>query len=671
MASVQPIKARNPIKVASNALWRWMTPTRASDKAAPFAPYAPLKGVLPKGMGMAMDSEIDTLYSFANTAVGYEAVQFLGYPYLAELAQKTEFRKMSEVIAEEMTRKWGRVLAKGDKDKSSVIDAIEDELDRLNVREQFRKCMEMDCIFGRGQMYYDFGDYHQQHVLKTPLIVSPYTIGIKTLKAIRTIDPTWTAPNNYNSSDPLHPHFMRPQSWFVMGKEVHASRVMTVVSREVPDLLKAAYNFGGVSLYQMAIPYIDNWRRTQRSVSDLLHSFTVFVLSTNLAGVLQGESGEAEMARLNMFNFARDNRGLMVIDQETEALTNISVPLGGLDALQNQALEQLSVVSSIPLVKLLGVSPGGLNASSDGEIRVFYDKIAATQRRCFGHHMENILQVVQLSLFGVVDPDIRFEFNPLWELDEAAKAAMAKVQADTDIAYLDAGVIDSNEARSVLANDDTGRYSSVDLTGAAPPGPIDPDLMEALKPDPVTGLPVQPPDTGGDGGGGGQVNVANVSLNGAQVSSMMEIATSVSQGLITYPAGLAMLTTAFPLSMTQAQAILGTGPVSSTANATLNQAASAQAGTQAAINAPPEQGGAVQPQAPAASPAQTAQAGHHASTPNTGTPTAKSIENAGKREESSMGLGDANVPPGSRTVRMPAGDPLTWYDDGGESRSDG
>ncbi|WP_241502645.1 anti-CBASS protein Acb1 family protein [Bombella intestini] len=42
------------------------------------------------------------------------------------------------------------------------------------------------------------------------------------------------------------------------------------------------------------------------------------------------------------------------------------------------------------LVKLFGITPNGLNASSEGEIRVFYDEIAAFQ--------ENNLQLVQLPL---------------------------------------------------------------------------------------------------------------------------------------------------------------------------------------------------------------------------------------------------------------------------------
>ena len=40
-------------------------------------------------------------------------------------------------------------------------------------------------------------------------------------------------------------------------------------------------------------------------------------------------------------------------------------------------------VSGQPLVKFTGITPNGLNASSDGEIRVFYDDIHAEQEAVF------------------------------------------------------------------------------------------------------------------------------------------------------------------------------------------------------------------------------------------------------------------------------------------------
>lgn len=100
----------------------------------------------------------------------------------------------------------------------------------------------------------------------------------------------------------------------------------------------------------------------------------------------------------------------------------------------------LSRLSSIPLVKLLGITPNGLNASSDGEIRVFYDSIHAMQENLFRVPLKTVLDVIQLNEFGEIDPDIDFEFLPLYELTEAEKVFLQLIR-HVDVVHVGLGQI--------------------------------------------------------------------------------------------------------------------------------------------------------------------------------------------------------------------------------------
>src|SRR6202040_614929 len=126
----------------------------------------------------------------------------------------------------------------------------------------------------------------------------------------------WTYPNAYNATDPLRDDWYKPSMWFAMGKQIHASRLLTFIGREVPDLLKPAYSFGGLSLSQMLRRYIKKWYRDQDSVSDLIHSFSVSGILTDLVGALQAD-GAGLNKRVQLYNNLRDNRGLMVLNKET------------------------------------------------------------------------------------------------------------------------------------------------------------------------------------------------------------------------------------------------------------------------------------------------------------------------------------------------------------------
>lgn len=261
-------------------------------------------------------------------------------------------------------------------------------LKRHKIREKFRRLAELDGFYGRGHLFVDTGDTSDRDILKTALILDKRLNKSGFLRGFRVVEPTWSYPGVYNSADPLAEDFYRPHTWYVFGKEVHRTRFLTLVSREVPDILKPAYSFGGISMSQLARPYIDNWLRTRQSVSDLVHSFSVSGIKTDMSAVLTGGGSEQLMSRADLFSETRDNLGTMLLDKDREEFFNVSTPLGTLDHLQSQAQEQMASVSHTPLIVLLGITPSGLNASSDGELQVWASWVRSYQEHLFGNALD-------------------------------------------------------------------------------------------------------------------------------------------------------------------------------------------------------------------------------------------------------------------------------------------
>jgi hypothetical protein len=446
---------------------------RRTNPADIMAIPKPAPGVVPEGStpSLAMDSQIDANSEWAQTGLIYayeEGLTFLGYPYLAALAQRPEYRRLSEIMSTEMTREWIELRNDGEEDKSDELAQLEDAMDRLEVRDVFRRIAEQDGFFGRGHLYIDLGTTDDPEELKTSIgdgrdRMSLAKIAKGGLKALRPVEAVWCYPNNYNSTDPLSANWYKPETWFVMGKEIHQSRLLMFVGRELPDILKPVYAFGGLSMSQMAKPYIDNWLRTRDAVSALIHSFSTSGVKTNMAVTLQRDGEHKLFNRADFYNRMRDMRGLMLLDKETEEFFNVSTPLGGLSDLQAQAQEQICSVSGLPLIKYTGLTPTGLNASSEGEIRSFYDWVAAMQELLFRKNLERVLDFIQLSEFGRIDPDLTFVFRPLWQLDDAGMAAVQKTKADTHAVYEQMGTVSNLEIREVLSADPEGPYAAIDL----------------------------------------------------------------------------------------------------------------------------------------------------------------------------------------------------------------
>ena len=526
-----------------------LTPIRPAPKIEdPFKPAPPPPGsdIDP----MALDAAFTG--SLQDFDTHHEGIGFFGFPYLAELAQRPEYRRMSETLAKEMTREWVQLVSTGDegdedsfakqaKDirerfaeivgdpdaeeerddlkaqwasliddqladdnpKSEKLKAILAEMKRLKVQDAFRRMAEQDGFFGRGQLYLDTGATEKPAELQTPLTIDKRKIKKGAFKRLIAVEPLWSYPGFYNSTDPLKADFYKPSTWFVMGKTVHKTRLLTFVGREVPDILKPAYAFGGLSLSQMAKPYVDNWLRTRQSVSDLLHSFNVPVIKTDMRAILSGGDADTLANRAELINNSRDNRGILLLHKGSgdadvaEEFEQVAAPLGGLHELQAQSQEQMAAVAGTPLVKLLGITPSGLNASSDGEIRSFYDFIAAFQEQLYRSNLETIIKVIQLSLYGEVDEEIGFEFEPLWQLDEAAQAAARKADAETDWGYMDRGAISQVEVRRKIASDRKGPYASLDVEKLPEAQP-----EEAGDPEPAEGGAEEPEGAMSSGGKG-------------------------------------------------------------------------------------------------------------------------------------------------------------------------
>jgi hypothetical protein len=337
--------ARAPLKISINVL----AASRARSAAAVATPWVipkPPPGMLPsEGASMAQDADIGGIYGWA---AGYggtgglaEGLYFPGYPYLAELTQRPEYRRGSEIIAKEMTRAWLELTSSGDDDNTKKLAAINAEMTRLGVQDAFRRAAEHDGFFGKGQIYLDTGDTGNPDELKVPLLVDKAKIKPGGLKRLVVVEPVWTYPAGYSTTDPLRPDYFKPQAWYTMGKAVHASRWLTFVAREMPDILKPAYAFGGLSLSQMGKAYVDNWLATRQSVADLIRSFSVSGIKTNMGAVLTGGSNTGLLDRVALFGNLRDNSGTMLLDKETEEFFNVATPLGTLDALQAQTQEHM------------------------------------------------------------------------------------------------------------------------------------------------------------------------------------------------------------------------------------------------------------------------------------------------------------------------------------------
>ena len=449
--------------------------------------YSPsvVPGTVPNNVRMAMDSVNIDVYRYANSQNNFCNVSaFVGYPVLAQLTQISEYRQLSEKTAMAMTRgNWMEFKSKSGGDKSEYISKLQTQFERFKIKELFAEAAKLDGQFGACKLFVDLGEQGAKDPaeLDTPLILDKAKL-LKKLRKFKIVEPMYSYPVDYTADNPLMDTFYNPRAWYVMGLRVHSTRLLSFVGRPVPDMLKPAYNFGGISLSQLSMETVENWLKTRKSVNRIISNFSTTALRTNMADVLSGDCGDDLLNRAQLFNDVRDNQGLMLLNNgdpngesgtEGEELVQLNTPLTTLDKLQAQAQEHMAAPSSMPLSILLGITPTGLNASTDGEIRIFYDHVDDMKAKLFYNNLMVVKTIIELSEFGAVDEDIYIEFPPLWRQTDEEKAKNRKADAETAKVYVEIGALSPEDVRNKVAHDPDSGYSGINVTDMPQPDESD------------------------------------------------------------------------------------------------------------------------------------------------------------------------------------------------------
>jgi len=462
----------------------------------------PLTLGTPDDVRMACDSQLEDCGVFSllqhSFAMGQmPQAQFLGYGVLQQIAQNGLIRACIETTADDMTRNWVELKREGEKDdpdtpenEADALPKIAAECERLHLRRILHDAACYVGYMGGCLIYIDTGETNPD-ALRLPLNISSMSAELRNDRPLRfiVIDPINVFPGVYNSTSPLRQDYFVPKTWWVLGQEVHASRLIRLVANEVPTLLKPAYNFLGLAQAQLLWDYVMHFQECRVASQRLLSKFSLTVFKTDMANILFQASGTDELdKRIALLVRNRSNDGVEAIDKEEEIL-KLETPIGGVTDVVRQALEILAAINRTPAVKLLGISPAGFNATGESDIRNYYDHILSQQEKVLRPAIKRMLDLIQIRMFGKVDKSITFDFSSLSEADQAAEAATQKTKADTMAVLLDRNIVSPEECRKRLADDPDSGFADIDVDDLPEPPeegmeeepPAEPDIDDVDK----------------------------------------------------------------------------------------------------------------------------------------------------------------------------------------------
>lgn len=393
--------------------------------------------------------------SYANLGTGNSLMQHsqfilqrIGYPELAKLSSCDDIiSKAIDILTRECLSKWGHINVEisdatlNDEARQAkaneIIEYLENRLKELNIRSILYTACKKAFGFGGVGIYLAFKGNQD---LTKEVVISKETKDNKLID-IRVVEPWLFAPSQVNFSNPLESDYMKPKSWYVTGAGmVHNSRLLTFEFFEVTDLIKPLYNFMGISLCQLMVDKVKSADSIRQSLSDMFLRFRTAVIKTP---ALMSADKEELKQRIELINMSENNFGKLLL-RDDESIENVITPISGYDKIQAQAYEVIAAAAGIPINKLFGQTPTGLNNSGLYDLQSFYDTIQGYQNTTILPLIEKILNILanEIGFNG----NVSFEFESPMKLSALDESNQANTEADFYTKLINAGVISQDEA---------------------------------------------------------------------------------------------------------------------------------------------------------------------------------------------------------------------------------
>jgi uncharacterized protein len=388
--------------------------------------------------------------------------------------------KIVDLPVQDACRRWRNWQA-----ESLDISAIEAEEKRLNLRGKVQQAWISGRLYGGAALYIGTGDPDPSQPLNPDGVKKG---GVKFLsvlnrRALSVVE---------LERDPLSPYYNQPKAYQITAanagvNEIHPSRLVRFIGHQHPDPeLAVGLSFGwGDSVLNRVVDAVKNADSGAANVASLLFEAKVDVLKIpNFMSGLSDPDYEAQvLKRLQLAAVAKGINGALMLDSE-EDYQQKNASFSGLDKVIMTLMQIASGAADIPMTRLLGQSPGGLQATGDSDMRNYYDAVQAGQETVLTPSMSVLDECLIRSALGSRPKDIYYDWAPLWQPSAKERADIGKATADTIKVLSDTGLIPEEAMSKTAVNMLTeagvapGLEAAVAEYGAELPDDDEPPLEE-------------------------------------------------------------------------------------------------------------------------------------------------------------------------------------------------
>jgi len=271
------------------------------------------------------------------------------------------------------------------------------------------------------------------------------------------------------------------------GQNIHYSRCLRLEGIRLPYWQAMMENMWGISVLERLYDRMVAFDSATTGAAQLAYKAYIRTYKVKDLRQIVAAGGDGLLGLQKYINFMRQTQGiegLTLLDAEDEFEAHETSAFSGLSDVILQLGQQLGGSLQIPLVRLFGESPAGLNSTGESDLRTYYDGINQQQNANLLWPLTKIYCCIARSRGIAIDESFGIKFRPLWQLTETEKATIAQVKTDTIMKVQESGVIGDQIVLQELrqSSEITGVWTNIskeDIEKAdrEPPAP-EPELEE-------------------------------------------------------------------------------------------------------------------------------------------------------------------------------------------------
>jgi phage-related protein (TIGR01555 family) len=372
--------------------------------------------------------------------------------------------KVADAPPEHMLRRGWDVVVK---DNPAMGEAIKKYLEALGFTQKLTDAMVWERVFGGAALVMGWDDGRP---VNEPLDED----NLRGLLFINVVERRDVLPYFWYA-DPSKPKFGEVATYMVnyfvggtpqpgeaqyQGRQlqVHETRMVVFRGGRITLRGKARNNGWGTSVlgkvYNELRSYTSVWQAVENMVQDA--SQGVFKIK-GLSKILSSGNRQTLIDRMALVNMGRSVAQAIVIDADQEEFERKDTSMSGIPELIDRNMVRLAGVAKVPVTVLAGISPAGLNATGESDIRNWYDTLESDRTQTLTPKMEEVVRLTVLCkkgpTRGVVPDNLKVTFPSLWQPTDQEKAQNSATQTQSDVALIQAGVTIPEEVRSRRAEE--------------------------------------------------------------------------------------------------------------------------------------------------------------------------------------------------------------------------